>query len=168
MPLAVLRDQYRCVLNILIVGPEPAAELALQGLSALIAGPTDIRVLPGPLLQLPRADCAALILRNVGALTGEQQVELLRWLDSSPQVPVVSVSSSSVFPLVGSGTFNEQLYYRLNMILEDEDTGFGVASWLVNRLSTNDWPASPPPALRPHADGNPSSGVPLEPGSDDR
>jgi hypothetical protein len=27
-------------------------------------------VLPGPLLQLPCADCAALILRNVEALTG--------------------------------------------------------------------------------------------------
>jgi len=138
MPLAVLRDEYRCVLNILIVGSAAAVETALQGLSALIAGPIDTRVLPGPLLQLPRADCAALILHNVGALTNEQQVELLQWLDSSPQVPVVSVSSSSVFPLVGNGTFSERLYYRLNMILEDEDTGFGVASWLVNRLSPND------------------------------
>jgi len=138
MPLAVLRDEYRCVLNILIVGSAAAVETALQGLSALIAGPTDTRVLPGPLLQLPRADCAALILHNVGELTNEQQVELLRWLDSGPQVPVVSVSSSSVFPLVGDGTFSERLYYRLNMILEDEDTGFGVAFWLVNRLSAND------------------------------
>src|SRR4026207_993587 len=101
MPLAVLRDEYRCVLNILIVGSAAAVETALQGLSALIAGPTDTRVLPGPLLQLPRADCAALILHNVGALTNEQQVELLQWLDSRPQGPGGAGGSSSVFSVGG-------------------------------------------------------------------
>ena len=63
------RDQYRCVPNILIVGSEGAAETALHELSFMFAGPTDTRVLPGPLLPLPRADCSALILRNVESLT---------------------------------------------------------------------------------------------------
>ena len=97
--------------------------------------PADIRLLPGPLLPLPRANCAALILRNVEALTAEQQMELSRWLDSRPGVPVVSVTSSSVFPLVGNGTFSERLYYRLNMIVEDAVTGVGTASRLVNSSS---------------------------------
>ena len=138
MPLLeVMRDQYRCVPNILIVGSEGAAETALQELSFMFAGPTDTRVLPGPLLPLPRANCAALILRNVESLTPEQQMQLSRWLDSRPGVPVVSVTSSSVFPLVGDGTFSAPLYYRLNMIVEDALTGAGTASSLLSRSSVN-------------------------------
>src|SRR5712671_5496075 len=95
MPLLeVMRDESRCVPNILIVGCEGAAETALQELSFMFAGPADVRVLPGPLLPLPRADCAALILRNVESLTLVQQMELSQWLDSRPGVPVVSVTSS--------------------------------------------------------------------------
>ena|ERR1700730_7986000 len=138
MPLLEeMRDQYRCVPNILIVGSERAAETALQELRFVIAGPTEMRELPGPLLPLPRANCAALILRNVEALTAEQQMELSQWLDGRPGVPVVSVNSSSVFQLVGDGTFSERLYYRLNMIVEDAVTGVGTASWLVNGNNVN-------------------------------
>jgi hypothetical protein len=135
--LEVMPDEYRYVPNILIVGSEGAAETALQELSFVFEGPTDTRVLPGPLLPLPRANCAALILRNVESLTPAQQMELSQWLDSRPGVPVVSVNSSSVFPLVGEGTFNEGLYYRLNMIVEDSVTGVGTASRLVNRSGVN-------------------------------
>jgi sigma-54-interacting transcriptional regulator len=135
--LEVIRDENRYVPNILIVGSEGAAETALQELSFMFAGPTDIRVLPGPLLPLPRANCAVLILRNVESLTPEQQMELSQWLDSRPGVPVVSVNSSSVFPLVADGTFSDRLYYRLNMIVEDEITGVGTASWLVNSSGVN-------------------------------
>ena len=135
--LEVIRDEYRYVPNILIVGSEGAAETALQQLSFMFAGPADIRVLPGPLLPLPRANCAVLILRNVQSLTPEQQMELSQWLDSRPGVPVVSVNSSSVFPLVADGTFSDRLYYRLNMIVEDEVTGVGTASWLVNSSGVN-------------------------------
>ena len=138
MPLLeVMRDESRCVPNILIVGSEGAAETALQELSFTFAGPTDVRVLPGPLLPLPRADCAALILRNVESLTNVQQMELSQWLDSRPGVPVVSVTSSSVFRLVADGTFSGPLYYRLNMIVEDALTGMGTASWLLNSSSVN-------------------------------
>ena len=116
--LEILRNRSSHHPNILIVGSEFAAESALQGLRPLFAGPTHTCVLPGP-LRFPRAGCAALILRNVGALNTEQQAELWKWLESGPRVPVVSVSSSSVFPLVTSGSFSARLYYRLNVILED-------------------------------------------------
>src|ERR1700681_2169909 len=126
-----MRNHHRDVPNILVVGSEPAAEAALQGLSSLFAGPIQTCVLPGP-LHLPRANCAALVLRNVGALMPEQQLELSQWLDSGPRVPVVSVNASSVHALVANGTFSERLYYRLNIIFEDADTALGTASWLVN------------------------------------
>ena len=138
MPLLeVMRDQSRCVPNVLIVGSESAAETALQELGFMFDGPADIRVLPGPLVPLPRADCVVLILRNVESLTRVQQMELSQWLDSRPGVPVVSVTSSSVFRLVGDGTFSAPLYYRLNMIVEDAVTGAGTASWLLNSSSVN-------------------------------
>jgi hypothetical protein len=129
------RDQDGCVPNILIVGSEAAADTAIQSLSSLFPGLTEIRVLPGSLRHLPRADCAALVLKNVGTLTEEQQEELLQWMDSGPRVTVVSVSSSSLFSLVENGTFSERLYYRLNTILEDADTAFGTASWLLKSIS---------------------------------
>jgi sigma-54-interacting transcriptional regulator len=94
-----------------------------------------VRTCGRPLRRLPRADCAALILKTWGALTEAQQEELSQWLDSGPRVTVVSVSSSSLFSQVENGTFSERLYYRLNTILEDEDTAFGTASWLVKNIS---------------------------------
>jgi hypothetical protein len=105
--------------NVLIISSE-GAETALQALSPLFAGATETCVLPGP-LRLPGEGCVALILRNVAALNPEQQSELLDWLESDQGVPVVSVSSSSVFTLVANGGFNDRLYYRLNVILEEAD-----------------------------------------------
>ena len=116
-----LRGQYHHGINFLLVGPERATEAALQQLSLLFGGPTETCVLPGP-LQLPPAGCAALILRNVGALDGDQQEELSHWLEHGPRVSVVSMNPSSVFDLVANGEFDDRLYYRLNMVLEEAAT----------------------------------------------
>jgi hypothetical protein len=126
-----LRDRYRPLPNILIVGSQHASAAALQKVCPLFRGASETCMLPGP-LRLPSAGRAALILHNVGALNAEQQEELSNWLESGTRVPVVSVSDSSLFALVANGTFNEELYYRLNMILEDADRAPGTASWLVN------------------------------------
>jgi hypothetical protein len=117
---ALHSSRLKSLPNILIVGSESAADIAVQGISPLLAGPAETCVLPGP-LRLPRENCAAFILRNVEALNPEQQTELLDWLESGPRVPVVSVSSSSLFVLVANGRFCERLYYRLNVILDAAD-----------------------------------------------
>lgn len=66
----------------------------------------------------PPGDCATLVLRDVGALARHQQVGLLEWLDDpNDRKQVVSTSVRPLFPLVGSGLFDESLYYRLNVIL---------------------------------------------------
>jgi sigma-54-interacting transcriptional regulator len=58
-----------------------------------------------------------LILRDVDALDREQQQRLLRWL-AEPQnglTQVISLTSTRLYGLVQTGTFLEQLYYRLNV-----------------------------------------------------
>jgi Sigma-54 interaction domain len=107
--------------NILIVGPERAAEAELQRLRPLLPGSVHTCRLPGP-LHLPKAGGAALVLRNVGALDPEQQTQLSQWLESGEHGPVVSLHSSSLFDRVREGAFSEQLYYRLNIVLETADT----------------------------------------------
>jgi hypothetical protein len=107
--------------NILIVGPERAAEAELQRLRPLLPGSVHTCRLPGP-LHLPEAGGAVLILRNVGALDPDQQSQLSQWLEGSAHGPVVSLHSSSLFDRVREGAFSEQLYYRLNIVLETADT----------------------------------------------
>jgi len=116
----ILRAESVTPTNILIVGSESAAEKALQRLDALRTGPVATCALPGP-LRFPDPGCVALVLRSVGALNPEQQAELSRWLEENPQVPVVSLSSSSLYALVVAGKFSERLYYRLNMVVEEVD-----------------------------------------------
>jgi hypothetical protein len=124
-PLDSLRGRYRR--NILIVGSEDATETVLREVRSSLEGPIKTCVLPGP-LSLPDLRCGALILRNVSALSSSQQSDLMEWLESGPCMPVVSVSSSPLFPLVGAGGFSDRLYYRLNMILEDADTALSPAT----------------------------------------
>ncbi len=73
---------------------------------------------PGDRLTLPSTtDTGTLILHEVGALTLDEQLQLLDWLDQSAgRTRVVSTSPDSLFALVEAGLFLEKLYYRLNTV----------------------------------------------------
>lgn len=61
-----------------------------------------------------------LVIRDVDALTPEDQRKLCEWLDSrSDRTQVVSTASAPLVPLVDSGQFDDALYYRLNMVYVD-------------------------------------------------
>ena len=63
-----------------------------------------------------------LILREIAQLKGSQQSELVAWLDEldrSDSVQIVSTTSRQMVPLVESGEFRAELYYRLNVIRID-------------------------------------------------
>lgn len=117
----ILQHKFRP--NILIIGSERAAESILDGICPLLDGPIERCDLPGP-LRLP--ETGALILRNVGALVSEQQNELMQWLDREPGVPVLSVNASPLFAQVENGMFSQQLYYRLNTVLEHAESPVSV------------------------------------------
>jgi hypothetical protein len=71
---------------------------------------------------VPQPAEGTLVLFEVARLNEKQQRQLLQWLDQineRMQVQVVSTSSEPLFPLVQSGAFLADLYYKLNVVLID-------------------------------------------------
>jgi hypothetical protein len=71
---------------------------------------------PGDPMHLPEnGTVQTLIIREVGNMSGAEQVRLLEWLDRAVgRTQVVSISSGPLMPLVEEGRFINALYYRLN------------------------------------------------------
>jgi len=66
----------------------------------------------------PRA--GTIVIRDVDALTSDDQRKLCEWLDArSDRAQLVSTASAPIVPLVDSNLFNDALYYRLNMVYVD-------------------------------------------------
>jgi hypothetical protein len=77
---------------------------------------------PGERLVLPSAGRAGtIILHDVGALSRDDQQQLLQWLESAANTQVVSTTQSPLLPRVQNGRFDDRLYYRLNTVCVDCD-----------------------------------------------
>jgi hypothetical protein len=57
-----------------------------------------------------------LMIWDIDALDRAQQEQLVSWMDSHPEVQVISIAEHPLFPLVVGGTFLDRLYYRLNVL----------------------------------------------------
>jgi transcriptional regulator with PAS, ATPase and Fis domain len=56
-------------------------------------------------------------------LSSDEQTHILGWLEEvMGRIRVVSTTGVPVWPLVQAGQFNEDLYYRLNMVFVDMGT----------------------------------------------
>jgi hypothetical protein len=99
--------------NLLLEGPQAWTEAVLCQLAPLLETPV-ICVTSHRPRRFPAGDCGALVLRDVDALRRDEQRLLLEWLDDGRQV--ISATTHSLFPLVVRGSFDEALYYRLNVI----------------------------------------------------
>jgi Sigma-54 interaction domain len=103
--------------NVLIEGPAEATSAALVHMQPHIREPIVWKPPQAP-LELPGSKPSALILEDVAALSGEEQVRLLAWLNgSSARTRVVSTTDRPLFALVTRGDFDPALYYRLNILL---------------------------------------------------
>jgi hypothetical protein len=129
-------------LNLLVVGSSSEmTDLLIQQLTPEFQTPICICVFPGPLL-LPDDDAGTLVLRGVDAIDGDQQQQLLTWLDDNAgRTQVVSVASHDIFAGVERGTFAAGLYYRLNTVMEliDEKEGtvpLQSGMWRSSRAAT--------------------------------
>jgi hypothetical protein len=101
--------------NLLLMGPDNVIQNVLNALLPNLRA--SIRYwCPGEPLVLPLgAQPGSLILRDVGALTPEDQIRLLVWLESTAgRTQVVSTTSSPLLAQVEAGAFLDTLYYRLN------------------------------------------------------
>ena len=101
--------------NAILQGPEHATERLLLLLQPYIRTPAIWTRAPLP-LDPPTYECGALVLRNVRALDRREQAALSRWLDAERR-QVISTTTHPLFPLVEAGLFDQELYYRLNIVL---------------------------------------------------
>ena len=76
---------------------------------------------PGERLLLPRvARGGTVVLHEVGALSPDDQLHLLNWLEHAlARTQVISTTSGPLLPLVQTGAFIETLLLRLNTICLD-------------------------------------------------
>ena len=106
--------------NLLLIAPEGVVRFVLESLLLDLHEPI-VRWRPSEPLTLPRADeGGTLVLQDVGAMTTDDQLRLVDWLERAKgRTQVVSTSSGPVLPRVHSGGFIERLYYRLNTVCVD-------------------------------------------------
>lgn len=105
--------------NVLFIGADDVVWRAL-GSSLSLASPV-ASWRPGDPLRLPEPGrIRTFVVREVGAMSGAEQVRLLSWLDHTVgRVQVVSTSNEPLLPLVEDGRFVNSLYYRLNTVCVD-------------------------------------------------
>ena len=101
--------------NLLLIGPTPNVDALLTRISGLAEAPIPVCALPGP-LALP--DAGSVLMRDVAAMTHEQQRAFLDWMNAQRRrVHVISATSEPLFTRVRAGLFSPRLYYRLNVVM---------------------------------------------------
>jgi hypothetical protein len=101
--------------NVLLEGQPDHTDAAVLYLLPYLRGPIVYRK-PGEALTLP-GECTV-ILRDVDTLCKTEQTRLHEWLDQKPDsVQTIATAQSRLFSLVQEGSFESDLYYRLNVIL---------------------------------------------------
>jgi sigma-54-interacting transcriptional regulator len=111
--------QGRC--NVLLVGSSSATNAMLVAIESHLRGPLRPYT-PKTGVAVPQPLEGTLVLSEVARLDAKQQAQLLWWLDQFDerwQVQVVSTTSEPLFPLVETGAFLANLYYRLNVVRMD-------------------------------------------------
>jgi hypothetical protein len=103
--------------NVLIEGPSAVINDVLLVLRTHLREPLVSHLAQAP-LRLPDEAARPMILRDVAALTADDQARLLAWLQGKGfRAHVVSTTERPLFALVEEGLFDEALYYRLNVLL---------------------------------------------------
>jgi hypothetical protein len=107
--------------NVLLVGTRPATYEMLVAMKPHLCEPLHEH---GPTkdASVPLPQEGTVILLEVAKLDAKQQTQLLQWLDHFKErlpVQVVSTASEPLFPLVQTGAFLADLYYKLNVVLID-------------------------------------------------
>jgi hypothetical protein len=109
----ISRDPH---LNVLVQCPDRSTLSALAEMAELSPRMPFLCLLPGP-LRLPEDDYHAVLIGDISTLTPEQQMAFFDWIGQHGDVPIISVTSVPVWPLVEAGRFLEGLYYRLNVLI---------------------------------------------------
>ncbi|SRR5689334_18423079 len=110
----ILREQAN---NVLLEGTVADTDAVLRLLQPHMCEPVAHHGPPAT-LDLPSGEIRALVLRDAGALSRNDQRRLLAWMDGKgSRTRVITTASRPLFPLVAAGLFDDALYYRLNVLL---------------------------------------------------
>ncbi len=106
--------------NLLLIAPDGVVRFVLESLLLDLQEPI-VRWRPGERLALPSTeDTGTLVLHDASALSADDQLRLLDWLERAEgRTQVVSTSSTPLLPRVHAGSFIDTLYYRLNTVCVD-------------------------------------------------
>jgi hypothetical protein len=107
--------------NFLLAGAPSAVDAMLASMLPHLFEPIRLFA-PDTEGSVPLPTEGTLILMEIGLLNGNQQSELVAWLDQLDRrdpVQIVSTTTGQILPLVESGKFRAELYYRLNVIRID-------------------------------------------------
>ena len=106
--------------NLLVVGAENEVAAAIGSMWPGLVSPIVVRYRGEPLRLSMVPPVGTFVIYDLESLTCEEQDALHRWLLSGHgRARVVSTASESLFPMVEAGTFNDGLYYRLNVMTID-------------------------------------------------
>ena len=108
-------------LNLLIMGADDVVGETVTSLWPYFVAPRIARRRGEPLRLLPTSRLAGTVLiYDVHTLNRLEQDELHRWMDAGNDLTrVVSTTTQSLLPVLEAGAFNDDLYYRLNLLTLD-------------------------------------------------
>ena len=107
-------------LNLLIMGTDDAVAAFVTSLWPYFLAPRVVRR-RGEQLQLlsTSGPASTILVHDVHTLTRREQDALNRWMNAGNGTRVVSTSTQSLMPALETGAFNDELYYRLNVLTFD-------------------------------------------------
>ena len=107
-------------LNLLVMGDDEAVASFVTSLWPYFLAPRVVRG-RGEQLQLLSASgpASTIIVHDLHTLTRREQDALNRWMNAANGTRVVSTTTQSLLPAMETGAFNDELYYRLNLLTFD-------------------------------------------------
>jgi transcriptional regulator of acetoin/glycerol metabolism len=107
-------------LNLLLINADGVIQNLVESFLLDRREPTAIWRPGNRLILPPVARSRTMILHDVGDLPLEDQHRLATWLEGAGRkTQIVSTTPRPLLPCVEAGTFNDTLYYRLNMVCVD-------------------------------------------------
>jgi hypothetical protein len=103
--------------NILLCGQKPFTDACLSALKPYCPVPLEM-VLRFNVKTLSEIHEGAVILENINDYSYTEQRHVSDWLEQS-DVQLIATTPRSLLDLIQRGRFNEQLYYRLNVVYLD-------------------------------------------------
>jgi hypothetical protein len=105
--------------NVLVVASSADVDRVFELMYPFLRTPI-VAWVPRETREVPATSFRTLVIRDVDALSGEQQENLVALICRvAEEIQIVSTSKSPIFPLVERAAFLDRLYYQLNVVYLD-------------------------------------------------